>query len=111
MKKNHHQKIQNKLPKGEEKPGNRDQMDRFTRPKIICPPHTAVTSQPREKEEENSWPVAEVNYMYKQIRDLLSCGRGQQTVSFKYETTIWKEAEQDSRHSQRANLSPIQTYK
>jgi hypothetical protein len=36
MKKNHHQKIQNKLPKGEEKPGN--QMDRFTRPKIICPP-------------------------------------------------------------------------
>ena len=32
MKKNHHQKIQNKLPKGEEKPGNRDQMDISTRP-------------------------------------------------------------------------------
>jgi hypothetical protein len=30
--KNSPSKIQNKLPKGEEKPGNRDQMDRSTRP-------------------------------------------------------------------------------
>ena len=71
-------------------------------------------------QESNSWPVAEVNYVPLIIKvqtprqtnpRFAVLWQGPANRILQYETTIWKEAEQVFRHTQRTNLSPIQIYK